>query len=375
MKILITGGHLTPALSVIEEIEKRFGEKSQILYAGRKYAFENENIQSREYKIITGKNISFYSIFTGKLSRQEILKTLASLWKIPIGLFQSFKLLKSLKPDVVLSFGGYLALPVCLAAKILSVPIITHEQTFTQGLSNKIISFLADKVCVSWPETLTFFPKSKTILTGNPIRNSVFQINKNLVDNLKKEDKLLYITGGGLGSHAINEVIKSVLPDLLARYVVIHQCGESQTYNDYGNLSLIKDKLPEGIKKRYLLKKFTEEDEIGWVLNKSYIIIGRSGANTVAEILALGKVALLIPLPWSGENEQIKNALYLEKLGLAKIIYQKNFNDKTLLENLDEMENNYSKYHKSAIHNMKQNLNASEEIVKIIYETVSKPKT
>src|SRR3989344_6654527 len=166
MKIAITGGHLSPALSVIEKLSK----EDVVLFVGRKHVFEGDKGLSFEYKTITSLNIPFVELTTGRLQRKFTAHTLFSIVKIPYGLAQSFLILRKFKPDVVLGFGGYLSVPVVIAAHILRIPAIIHEQTQDAGLANRMLANYADRICISWETSAKYFPRGKTIFTGNPIR-------------------------------------------------------------------------------------------------------------------------------------------------------------------------------------------------------------
>ena len=166
MKLIIVGGHLSPALAVIEALQKDVN----VLFIGRKYVFEGSKTLSLEFRTITKRKIPFVSISTGRWQRKFTRFTIPSLLKFPFGILQSFLILKKFKPDVVLSFGGYLSLPVGIAAFILRIPIVIHEQTLEAGIANKVLSIFAKTVCISWETSRKYFPKSKVILTGNPMR-------------------------------------------------------------------------------------------------------------------------------------------------------------------------------------------------------------
>jgi len=375
MKIIVTGGHLTPALAVIEELEKRskdFNTKLDLLFIGRKYPYEGEKTISEEYKAITSKNIPFISLSTAKLTRNFSLNSLLSLTKIPLAILKSLNLLKSYKPNIILSFGGYLSFPVCLAAFVLRIPIITHEQTFVPGLSNKIISLFANKVCLSYPADSKKKLSSKFVVTGNPVRLAIFQNNKPSSFNIADTDKVIYLTGGNLGSHSINVVIKELLPEILNKYILIHQTGDSSTYHDFDQLSEIKNHLPVNQKHRYYLEKYINQNDIGWILNRADIIISRSGANIVSEIMALGKVSLLIPLPWAGGHEQEINAGKLEEWGSALVLKQNILTPDTLWVALTKIENNYQSL-LSAAQNLKAKINL--QAAKLIVNEIEKIKS
>jgi UDP-N-acetylglucosamine--N-acetylmuramyl-(pentapeptide) pyrophosphoryl-undecaprenol N-acetylglucosamine transferase len=334
-KIFITGGHLTPALAVIDELHKN---NWQVYYAGRKKAMEGDAALSSEWSVINKQKIKFLNTITGRWQRHLTRYTFWSLIKVPVGFIQAIYYLIKYQPDIILSFGGYVAVPFALAGKIFRIPVITHEQTFAPGLANKIIAKFADKICVSWEETKKYFPKDKTVVTGLPIRKSIFVINKKI--EILSSKPIIFVTGGNLGAHAINVVIQRNLIKLLEKYILIHQCGKSSAYHDYEKLIKARENLTSEYKNNYFIFSYIEDDLIGFVLNKAEVIIGRSGANITAEILALKKPAILIPLPWSGEGEQQYNAEFLRKSQAAVVIQQNELSDTLLLKTIEQVEKN-----------------------------------
>ncbi|MBI4999732.1 glycosyltransferase, partial [Candidatus Gottesmanbacteria bacterium] len=279
------------------------------------------------------------------------------------------------KTQCHLSFGGYIALPVALAGWLLRIPIITHEQSVVPGLATKIISRIAYRVCVSWPQSLGFFPKEKTRLTGNPIRLAIFNFQFSIFNKIpisqfpNKKLPLIYITGGNLGAHAINEVVANILPRLLEKYRIIHQCGDSQIYRDYGQLSVVSCQLSVEQRKRYLLTKYVESEDIGWVLNNADLVISRAGANTVTELAALAKPAIFIPLPWAGQQEQLANASLLEKIGSAVILPQEKLTGQSLYQCIESLIQNIDKYKENSKKAQKLvDLKAADKLVEVINE-------
>lgn len=317
MKILITGGHLGTALGVIDEMAK----ENEIIFIGRKYALDQEKTISLEYLELTKRGIKFYSITTGRLTRLASIRTVINFLKIPTGFVQAYKILKSEKPDIILSFGSYIALPVCLVGYLLRIPIFTHEQTLNPGLTNRIIAKVAKKIFVSFPEAEKNFPKSKVVLSGNPVRSNLLTIKKK-VFNIKKNKPVIYFTGGSLGSHSINNIVEKILNNLVKDYIVIHQTGNIKEYNDFQKLTFLKEKLNNQFKENYYLKEHFFEDEIGYIYATCDLVVGRSGANTFFELLALKKPAIFIPLPWSAGKEQLKHAELFFNEGAGEIFNQ-----------------------------------------------------
>lgn len=336
MRIVIIGGHLSPALSIVEKLSKT----DKILFIGRKYVFEGDKAVSLEYKTILSLKIPFVDLLTGRLQRKFTRYAIPSLFKLPYGFCQSFFTLINFKPDVVLSFGGYLSFPVVFSAFLLRIPVVLHEQTLEAGLANKILSVFAKKICISWETSGKFFPKEKIVLTGNPIRK--FQI-PNFKFQIKDDSPTIYITGGSSGSHFINVLIEGNLMKILEKFNIIHQTGESFQYDDFSTLEKIKASLPRKLQERYTLTKFVDPSFVGSILKKADIVVSRAGINTITELIFFGVPSLLIPLPFSQRQEQLKNALFLKTKGCAEIFEQKE--DKNVfLSKLFDIYNNISKY-------------------------------
>ncbi len=361
MKIALVGGHLSPALSVIDALEG----KSEIIFIGRKFATEGEDKESFEYKTITGKGIPFFNLVTGRLQRSFSKHTIRSLGKIPGGFSMSYGILKEQKPDVLLAFGGYLSVPICFAAKILSIPVVIHEQTLHAGLANKITARVAAKICLSWESSINDFPKRKSILTGNPLRKEIVDIMN--VQKEKKEEQILYITGGSTGSHVINETVKQILPQLLEQFTVYHQAGNVKGYTGYEELSLIKASLPIALQKRYFLSDHYSSLESAQLLHTADLVISRAGINTITELLFLKKPAILIPLLYGQHNEQAANALFFKEAGLGKIIQQQEVTSQLLLSQIREMFASINTYTlKQFEHENERNMHAAGKLIEVI---------
>lgn len=362
MKVVLVGGHLSPALAVLQELEKK-----DVYYIGRKYTFEGDNAVSLEYQEITKLGIPFFTIKTARLQRRFTRYTLTSFLKLPVGFYQAFRILNKIKPDVILSFGGYLSVPVGLAAAFLKIPLVIHEQTLEIGFANKILSPLAKKICISWQSSKGYFPKSKTILTGNPIKIDTLKI----INDKKTSNNppLIYITGGSAGSHAINELLGNSLEKLLEKYAIFHQTGDSRIYNDFEKLTLIKNNLKKKDFKSYTLTKFLTPKESSEMLSKADLAVGRSGINTVTELIYLQKPALLIPLSFSQKNEQAKNAQFMKNLGLAEVIEQNLLTPNLFVSTIFLMLKNIDKY---KLRKKVMFQNAAENIVNVLKDVCAK---
>lgn len=353
MKIVVIGGHLSPALSVLSELKNH-----EVLYLGRKHVFEEDKTESLEYHSINSLNIQFKNIITGRLQRNFTIQTVFSLLKLPIGIVQSFFILKKFKPDIILGFGSYVELPVILSAFVLKIPIIIHEQSLGAGLSNRISSFFAKKILISWESSMKFFPKGKTVLTGNPLHPEILASSENL-EKENSDIKTIYITGGGSGSHAINLLVERACSGILNNSKIIHQTGDAKEYGDFERLTELRNRLPESLQKRYLLKKFLTPKEVKEVLKNCHLVVSRAGMNTICELIFFEKPSLLIPLPIGREQRQ--NALFLKTLGLAEVLDQKNLTTFQFQNAVESMLKHLESYRKN-----------SGEIKKIIKTDASK---
>jgi len=326
-KVVITGGHNPPAKAVIEEIKKEKGGW-QIFYFGRKHTLEGSKEKSFEYQELKNDaEINFIPLTSGRLQRRFTIYTLFSLLKIPLGLITALFWLLKIRPDVIISFGGYLSVPVVIAGWMLKIPSITHEQTRSVGLANKINSRFAKKIALSFPETLKQVSSKRAVLTGNPMINFSSPSKKSPLYSLisKANKPILLVTGGKSGSRTINNVVKKIKNKLKNKFFIVHQVGL-----DRQNLFTQET--------GYLATPFIKSSNFGWVLNHSTLVISRSGANTVWQLAALKKKAILIPIPWSSGNEQRKNAEFLRKIGLAKIIPQSKLTAKVLISTINKFQ-------------------------------------
>lgn len=331
MKVLITGGHFSPAYALIQELKK----ENKVVIVGRRHAQEGYSANSLEYQLAEKLDVPFINLKTGRLGRKMTKHSFASFFRAPQGFVRAMRILKKEKPDVVVSFGGYISLPVCAAAKLLSIPIVIHEQTQRAGLANKYVGKIASRVCISFASSRPYFPSEKTVLTGLPLRPEVVEIEKKF--DIPKDKPLMYVTGGSTGSHAVNELIGELLEALLDSYNIIHQTGESE-FNDFDKLKKLQSSLPADQQKRYQVRKYIYPDEIGWILKNADILVGRAGINTVNEILTLHKKAVLIPLPHGQKDEQKSNAKLVEQAGLGYYIDQDLLTPELFIKTLQKAE-------------------------------------
>lgn len=367
MKIAIIGGHPTPAFAVIEQMP----QDAEVVFIGRKYMMEGDLTPSFEYSVIKEKRIPFVPLNTGRIQRTLTSKTIPSMLKVPAGFVQAVNILREQKPDVVLGFGGYVSVPVCMAAQLLRIPFIIHEQTLEAGLANKLLAKFATKICISWQQSAEFFPQRKTVLTGNPVREfKKTQLRSHITG---EELPLIYITGGSTGSHAVNALVEGCLEELLKQYRVVHQTGDAQEFQDFKRLSELKASLPQKLQKRYDHIKFIAPDMVGAYMQKADLVIARSGMNTVTELLHFGKPCFLIPLPHGQRNEQLKNALFVKKVGIGEFALQDELTSEKLFNQIESMLEHIMKY--KIYSNHAQQLvrsDAASEIIRVVYEVVKK---
>jgi UDP-N-acetylglucosamine--N-acetylmuramyl-(pentapeptide) pyrophosphoryl-undecaprenol N-acetylglucosamine transferase len=371
MKVAFVGGHLTPALAVIDALPSSI----RPIFIGRKFTLEGDKAYSLEYDVVTKKGIPFISLTTGRVQRKITKHTFPSFAKVPYGLFQAISILVRNRPDVVITFGGYLSVPVGLAAFILHIPLVIHEQTLEAGMANKFLALFAKKICISWQQSAKFFPKTKTDLTGNPIRILSRHTNNIPILNEEKDLPLIYITGGSTGAHAINTLVRGCLVNMLENSRVIHQTGDAQEFHDFQSLETLKNTLSKKLQKRYFITKFINPYDVGAVMYEANLVVSRSGINTISELLFFGKPCFLIPIPHGQRNEQLKNAQFIKKVGIGEYIIQKESNTHTFLAQIESMLMKLTKYQvqskeaKSLIY-----ADAADRIIKVIYEVVSKKR-
>lgn len=332
MKILVTGAHFTPAVAVIEELREI--DEVDVVYVGRSSTLEGDKTRSVESEVLSSKSVKFIPIITGRLQRSFTVYTIPSLLKIPVGLLQALYIILSEKPDLILSFGGYVAVPTVLMGWLWSIPIIIHEQTLVSGLANKISTIFADKICLSFPQN-PLSKKENATVTGNPIRKEVLypekvgsEYEKIFKVALKEKLSIILITGGNQGSHVLNLAVEEALEKLTKIAVIIHVTGDNK-FHDLERL----EKLQEG---HYLVKKWIGK-EWGGVVSKADLVVSRAGINTLTELAYFSKPALIIPISYHYQDEQNKNAKYFSKLGLAEILPQAKLFSETLFQKIKEM--------------------------------------
>lgn len=352
-RILITGGgsggHAMPAIAIIEALKKEAqttGEELKILYVGSHKGIEK--------KIAEKNQIDFVSISTGKLRRYLSLENFLDLFRILKGIFDSFQIIRQFKPTLIFSTGGFVSVPVVIAGRLKKVKIIIHEQTVDAGLANKIAARFADKIALTFKESGQFFPSEKVEVTGIPLRDSIFHVDKTAAKikiGITSDAPVIYISGGGLGCHKLNLISKEILPKLLEKTNVILQTGNANNGQDYLDLLRFRENIEkEEQKKRLFIYNFIED--VGSIYAVTDLVVSRSGAGTVNELIALKIPAVFIPLAIATNDEQLKNASIMQKIGAAEIVKEKDLNAEHLYFMIEEL------IFTEKLANMKANLQA-----------------
>lgn len=317
-----SGGHVMPGLTILKKVNQK-GE-FDVHYIG--------GINSIERELVADYKLTYHAIHTGKLRRYLSIENLKDISRVFLGLIDSFKVLWKFdrKKTLVFSTGGFVSVPVVLAAKILRFKVFIHEQTSRVGLANKICSIFADRVFISFEDSFKYFDESKTYFSGYPLREECYSdeirqvvINGRLVNESIKP--ILFITGGGNGAQLINKLIEKNFEFLTEKYLVIHQTGK-MFFNDYNKLK----------SDSYIPLPFIGTEMID-LFKLATVTISRSGAGTVCELIAVGKKSIYVPLKIAQKNEQFFNALEAHKKLGSIIIEEKELSDQSFLAALDEI--------------------------------------
>lgn len=321
-RIVITGGHHSSALVVAKFLIDQGWEVSWI---GHRHSMEKDAHDSAEYQEVTRAEIAFYNLRAAKMYRFYHPWRLV---RVAAGCLRAARLLQKIRPQVILTFGGYLAPPVALVGWLMKIPIVTHEQTISPGLANRFVGRLARKICLTWPESARAFPAGKTVLTGLPLRPELMKPGGKITFAGKKP--VVYITGGKQGSHVINMAVYECLDKLLLEYNCLHQTGDHSAYRDLERLQK-KAKSLGSLARGYRAKAYFFTEEIGRVFRSADVVVGRSGAHFCAEVLFFKVPAVLIPLPFSSHREQQKQAQVVVRSGLAVLLPQRELSGQSLL--------------------------------------------
>lgn len=348
--VLISGGHLTPALALIDQAIADHKDM-KFVFLGRKYSQEKTKQIAQEQSEVEKRKVQFIETQAPKFHKTYWWNNLFELAKLPRAIRIAWKTTSKTKPDIFVSFGGYLAFPIALVCRIKRIKVITHEQTTSKGLANQVLAFLSDKIAVSYQSSLNEFPKDKVVLTGNPIRASILVKQAKAPEWADKytTKPILYITGGNQGSEILNRVVEQTIQVLTTKWYVIHQCGNpSKTFNYSERLLAAQKSLPKTQQQNYVVRNWISEQELAWIYLHATAAVSRSGANTVQELTLHQVPALLIPLPYSHKNEQQKNAEILANAHSAVLLLQKDLTPDSFLNALNNIKQKSAVMSKSA---------------------------
>lgn len=320
-RIVLTGGgtagHVTPNIALLPALKEAGYD---IQYIG--------SYNGMEKSLIEDYNIPYHGISSGKLRRYFDLKNFTDPFRVIKGFFEAKKLMKELRPNVVFSKGGFVSVPVVMAAKRNKIPAIIHESDMTPGLANKLCFSSASKICCNFPETVASLPASKAILTGSPIRSELREGDADAgraFTGVGSDKPVILIMGGSLGAVKVNTAVRAILPELLKDFYVIHLCG--------------KGKLDESLLDvaGYVQYEYIK-DELKDLFAMCDLVISRAGANAICELLFLQKPNLLIPLSAAASRgDQVLNARSFEKQGFSKVLEEEELTDELLLSTVKDL--------------------------------------
>jgi len=324
-----TGGHTSPGLAVAALLRER---SIACAWIGSHSGIEAQRVPP------TG--IPYVAISTGKLRRYWAWQNVGDLAvNVPMGLLGAVRALRALRPKVVFGTGGFVALPVMVAAAVLRVPIVLHEQTAVPGLANRIGARFARRIAVTFPDRAGSFPASRVVVTGNPLRPELRAGSRSGAVarfQLDPAVPLVYVTGGALGAHRINRVVGEALPALLAHVQIVHQCGENPTTGDRQWLEERRGALPGALARRYTVVPYVGA-ELAEIYAAVALAVARAGAGTVNECCQLGVPALYIPLPGTSGDEQTENARLVEQVGGAVVLPQSTLTGERLVREVEAL--------------------------------------
>jgi len=338
MKILFTGGgtggHIFPIIAIVRELRRVFPdpEKLEFYYIGPK-----DEISSI---LLSQEGIKVKRVLSGKIRRYlgflAILQNFIDvLFKIPLGTIQALFYIFFLAPDLIFSKGGYGSIPALISGWLLAVPIFLHESDIAPGIANRFLSRFALEIFVSFPVKQTeFFPPEKMISVGNPIRKELLEGSKETAKGTFKltgEKPVILVLGGSQGAQRINDMLLQILPQILLNFEIIHQTGlkNFKEVETEANIVMSKE-----LKKYYHPFPFLEETKLSQAYQAADLVVARAGSGAIFETSAAGLPSILIPLPESAQNHQVKNAYLYAETGASLVIEEENLTPHFFLERL-----------------------------------------
>ena len=305
-----SAGHVVPALPVIE----------RLLAGGCEVHFIG-GVSGLEEGLVARLGVAYHGIRTGKLRRYFSWQNLADCFRIPLGVWQAWRLLRRIRPEVMFSKGGFVSFPAVVGAWLNGIPVVAHESDRTPGLANRLGGPFATTLCVNFEATATGLRRRRVVVTGTPVRASLLEGDAErgrMLLGIDAQRPVLLVVGGSLGAARLNEVVRESLDALLDTHVVVHVCG--------------RGRLDSALAARdgYLQREYVAE---GWgdVIAAADLVVSRAGANALYEWLALGKPHLLVPLPkTASRGDQIENAAYAERQGWSLVVREQDLSESTL---------------------------------------------
>lgn len=368
-----TGGHIYPGLAVADEFRaicKKNGKTARVYWIGNSRGMDKNIVEKNVDSDGERSADFFYGIPSGKLRRYFSIQNFFDIFKIFAGFVVSFFILLRIKPYVLFSKGGFVSVPPCLAAKILKIPVYTHECDFTPGLATRLNSRSAKHILLSYKETESYLSESarnKSVVTGNPVRPVFYSADAEkglkFLNIRKKEKPVLLVVGGSLGAKQLNNLVRENIQWLCERFVVVHQTGEKNV--DDAEISRDSAEIREYYKPFAFIYK-----EMPDVISCADVVVSRSGANSIWECSVLSKAMVLVPLCGSGtRGDQEDNALFFEKNGAAVVLGRNNANSENLRSALTMfLDENTRKKYAEKNGNLSAGKRPAEKIAELLYK-------
>ena len=349
-KLLLAGSHAgATAIAIVKEIKK---EKLpwRVFWVGKKWATEEKTSFTLEYNMLPKMGVTFFPLESGRIQTKFTRYTVSSFLKVPLGFLVAGYIVAKIKPDVILTFGGAAGAEASFWGWVFGIPVIVHEQTSVAGRANLFSSKFANAVAVSRDSSLKFFKGKNTVLTGNPVDEAILTAKP----HARQKPFTIFITGGSRGSQRLNEAVEPILRGLLKKYNVVWQVGDANM-----NKIRLKDKN---------LRIYGQINSQDWLetISMADIVVSRAGANIVSELIALKKPCILIPIPWTYLDEQTQNANFAKNFGIANVLSQDRLTPQALNEEIEDVENNYSKILSLVETKTSPDIEASKNLVKLL---------
>ena len=337
MKILLTGGgtggHFYPIIAIADALYN-IAEEERLV--GLELILMSDNPYDKT--LLQRKGIHFQKITSGKMRRYFSLLNITDGVKTLIGILSAIRQIYAHFPDVIFGKGGYASFPALVAARIFKIPVIIHESDVVPGKVNKWAGSFAKRVAISFPDSLKYFPREKTALTGNPIRTSILGKTPDEareVFQLESSIPTILVLGGSQGSQKINDIFLDIAPELVKNYQVIHQCGRNNIDSVTKRMSVVLEK--SSFKNRYHIFGFLNDTELRNASSAADIAISRAGSGAIFEIAAWNLPSILIPLPNSAQDHQRENAYAYARTGACQVIEQENLTPHILLSEIQKL--------------------------------------